>query len=107
MGKTLRYDTFEYAKELSAEELRIVDKAVSILQKKETEMKTVTIEGKEYEVPDKVKWVAMDESELWWGYENRPVPNKFEQGRWDADGELFRTYAEGASVHWTETLQEV
>jgi len=70
-------------------------------------MKTVTIEGKKYDVPNWVNWVAMDESELWYGYENKPIPSRFDQGRWDADGELFIIHAEGASAHWTKTLKEV
>ena len=35
-------------------------------------MKTVTIEGKEYEVPDNAEYVAMDEDGRWHWYSYKP-----------------------------------
>ncbi len=35
-------------------------------------MKTITIEGEEYEVPDRAQWVAMDENGEWCWYADEP-----------------------------------
>lgn len=37
-------------------------------------MKTITFEGKQYEVEDWVKWACRDLDGSIWGYENRPRP---------------------------------
>ncbi len=39
-------------------------------------MKTITFEGKQYEVEDWVKWVAMDESGYVFCYEKKPRRHK-------------------------------
>jgi len=65
-------------------------------------MKKVTIEGREYEVPDNAEDVAMDEDGDWWWYANKAQEG--DQRRWYADGECgFIT----SSEQWRSTLRKI
>jgi len=68
-------------------------------------MKTVTIEGKEYEVPDWVNWVAMDAVGVWYGYDQKPDLS-MQSGKWLGTSEKM-FYIVNPNRNWMETLQEV
>lgn len=38
-------------------------------------MKTATIDGKSYELPDWVNWIAQDASGVWYAYKLKPEPH--------------------------------
>lgn len=65
-------------------------------------MKKVTIEGKEFEVPDKANYVAMDENCIWRWFESYPK-------RWHdcwlnngGDSGIIETY-----IAWEDTLRKI
>lgn len=68
-------------------------------------MKKVTIEGKEYEVPDWVNWVAMDSDGVWYGYDQKPKL-AIQLGKWlRASKEMH--FIVSPNFGWMETLKEV
>lgn len=68
------------------------------------EMKTITIEGKEYKVPNWVNWVAMDADGEWYGYKEKPVLG-FYAGVW-GDRSIERYFI--CHTHgWMNTLCSV
>jgi len=68
-------------------------------------MKTVTINGKEYEVPNWVNWIAMNEDGRWCGYELKPMILPKEGAWYDGTGKLvFFRHELG---HWMNTARRV
>ena len=65
-------------------------------------MKTITFEGKQYEVPYWVKWVARDMDCKIYGYSERPID--FDHVRWDYTGKVFLIKE---PLDWTKSLTEV
>lgn len=66
-------------------------------------MKTVTIEGQEYEVPDEAQWIAQDADGRWIWYFNKPVLD-INCGIWDTD-DLFGVIP--LWNDWQGTLQKI
>ncbi len=66
--------------------------------------KKVTIDGKEYEAPDWVNWVALDADGEWRGFEKKPKKNEY-FSMWMAVGGKHCFFTR--SVGWENSLRKV
>jgi hypothetical protein len=68
-------------------------------------MKTITFEGKEYQVEDWVRYVARDSDSYIYGYEHRP---ELHNQSWedDVNRNVFHI-GWGDNILWYESLKEV
>lgn len=71
-------------------------------------MKTVTIEGIEYKVPDEATYRAMDADGEWWWYIDKPMNNSDRvktSGVWFGDGHYeYIVKTKDIALNWTDSL---
>ena len=73
-------------------------------------MKTITIEGKEYEVPDEAQWVAMDQDGSWSWYSEEPVDGGGHCGFWSIPSPQFDVKYDvitPSNEAWRETKRRI
>lgn len=72
-------------------------------------MKTITFEGKEYEVENWIKWIAMDCDGMIWGYTNKPRTNLKSGGlgQWDGRTGKCMKIKGSDNPNWQRSLKEL